>query len=99
MSEHVTSVKVYLAVFAALMVLTAVTVGVAFIHLGAFNDVVALAIAVVKATLVVLFFMHVYHSTKLTKVVVVAGFLWLAILIALTMSDYLTRGLLKIAFG
>jgi cytochrome c oxidase subunit 4 len=94
MSEHVTPVSVYLAVFVALMVLTAVTVGVAFLHLGPFNDIVALAIAVSKAALVVLYFMHVRHSSRLTKVVVVAGFLWLFVLIGFTLSDYLSRGFL-----
>jgi cytochrome c oxidase subunit 4 len=93
-SEHVTSVKTYLLVFAALMVLTAVTVAVAFLDLGVFNDVVALSIAVVKAVLVVLFFMHVLHSSRMTKLSIVAGFLWLAILIGLTLSDYLSRGFL-----
>ena len=91
---HVTSIKVYLAIFFALMVLTAVTVGVAFVDLGAFSDVVALAIAVFKASLVVLFFMHVRYSRPMTKLTIVASFFWLAILIALTLSDYLTRGFL-----
>ncbi|MHC4816201.1 MAG: cytochrome C oxidase subunit IV family protein [Planctomycetota bacterium] len=94
MSGHVTPVRVYLLVFAALMVGTALTVWAAFLHLGPLNDIVALAIAVTKATLVVLYFMHVSHSSRLTKITVVAGFLWLAILIALTLSDYFTRGFL-----
>jgi cytochrome c oxidase subunit 4 len=93
-SEQVTSVKIYLLVFAALMVLTTVTVAVAFLDLGVFNDVVALTIAVIKAVLVVLFFMHVLHSSRMTKLSIVAGFLWLAILIGLTLSDYLSRGFL-----
>ena len=92
MSEHVTSPAVYLAIFAALMVLTALTVWVAFQDLGPLNDVVALTIAITKASLVILNFMHVRHSTGLTKLVVVAGFFWLMILIAITLSDYLTRG-------
>jgi cytochrome c oxidase subunit 4 len=94
MSVHVTPIRVYLMVFGILMVGTALTVWAAFLHLGPFNDVVALAIAVTKATFVVLYFMHVRHSTRLTKVTVVAGFLWLAILVALTLSDYFTRGFL-----
>ncbi len=94
MSEHVTSVRVYFLVFGALMVFTATTVSAAFIHLGVLNDLVALAIAVTKATLVVLYFMHVRHSSRLTKVVVVAGFFWLAILFGLTLSDYFTRDFL-----
>jgi cytochrome c oxidase subunit 4 len=86
----------YFTVFAVLMVLTWLTVQVAFHDLGRLNALLALAIAVIKATFVVLFFMHVRESTRLTKVVVVSGFLWLAILIALTMSDYLTRGWLSL---
>lgn len=95
--EHITSVRTYLAVFVALMVFTGITVAAAFIDLGILNDVVALTIAVTKGTLVVLFFMHVRHSSRLSKLVVIAGFLWLAILFALTLSDYLTRGFLQAA--
>ena len=80
--------------FLALLVLTGVTVGVAYVDLGPFSDPVALAIAVFKASLVVLFFMHVKDSRRMTKITVVAGFLWLAILFGLTLSDYLTRGFL-----
>ena len=92
MSEHVTSRKVYYAVFAALLVFTYVTVAVAKVDLGRFNTIVALTIAVTKAVLVVLFFMHVRYSTRLTKLVVVGGFVWLALLIGLTMADVVTRG-------
>ena len=92
MSEHVTSPAVYLTIFLALMVLTAVTVWVAFQDLGPLNDVVALAIAVSKATLVILYFMHIRYSTPFTKLVVVSGFIWLIFLIAITLSDYMTRG-------
>jgi len=94
MSVHVTPIRVYLLIFGALMAGTALTVWAAFLELGLFNDIVAMAIAVTKATLVVLYFMHVRHSTRLTKITVLAGFLWLAILIALTLSDYFTRGFL-----
>ena len=94
MSLHVTPIRVYLMVFAILMVGTALTVWAAFIDMGPFNDLVAMAIAVTKATFVVLYFMHVRHSSRLTKISVVAGFLWLAILLALTLSDYFTRGFL-----
>jgi cytochrome c oxidase subunit 4 len=73
------------------MVLTAATVWVATFDLGALNAIVALTIAVVKATLVVLYFMHVRYSSKLTWVFVGAGFFWLVILIAFTFSDYATR--------
>ncbi|MEE9562244.1 MAG: cytochrome C oxidase subunit IV family protein [Thermoanaerobaculia bacterium] len=99
MTEHITSVRTYFLVFAALMVLTAITVVVAFQDFGAWNDIVALTIAVVKASLVVLFFMHIYYSGRLSKLVVVSGLLWLFILIGLTMSDYLSRGLVGLASG
>ena len=94
MAEHVASVKSYILVFLALMVLTALTVGVAFVDLGEFNDIVALTIAVTKAVLVILIFMHVAHSSRMTKLSIVAGFLWLAILIGLTLTDYFSRGFL-----
>ena len=99
MSEHVTSPKEYILVFLALMVLTAITVWVAFLDLGPFNDVVALTIAVTKASLVVLIFMHVRYSTPFTKLAVVSGFIWLVFLIVLTLSDYFTRGLIRPQFG
>jgi len=82
----------YYAVFAALILGTALTVAVAFIDLGALNNVLMLGIAITKATLVVLFFMHVRWSTRLTWVVAASGFFWLLILFGLTMQDYLTRG-------
>jgi cytochrome c oxidase subunit 4 len=96
MSEHIVSKKVYYLIFGALMVLTALTVWVANIDLGSekLNTVVALAIAVTKAMLVVLYFMHVRYSSRLTWVVVAGGFLWLLIMVGLTMSDYLSRGML-----
>lgn len=87
-------IRIYFLIFGALMVGTALTVAAAFTNLGPFGDVVALAIAVVKATLVVLFFMHVRDSARMTKLSIVAGFLWLVILIALTLSDYFSRGFL-----
>lgn len=92
MSEHIVPVRTYVGIFLALLCLTALTTGVAFVDLGAeLNTVVALAIAVVKMLLVVLFFMHVKYSTGLTKVVIVAGFFFLAILVSLTLADELTR--------
>lgn len=95
MSEHIVSRKVYFVIFGALMVFTALTVFAAFTDLdhvfhGA-NTVVALTIAVIKATLVVLYFMHVRYSTRLTWVIVIAGIFWLGIMFVLTASDYLTR--------
>lgn len=89
---HVAPVKLYLAIFSALIVGTALTVVVAFFDLGALNNVVMLTIACTKALLVVLFFMHVRWGTRLTWVVAASGFFWLLILFGLTMSDYMSRG-------
>jgi cytochrome c oxidase subunit 4 len=92
MSEFVVPVKTYVAVFVALLLLTGLTTGVAFIDLGAeWNTIVALTIAVIKALLVILFFMHVKYSPGLTKMVIVAGFFFLALLVAFTLADELTR--------
>jgi cytochrome c oxidase subunit 4 len=90
--HHVVPVKVYLTIFLALMGFTAITVAVAFVDLGPLSNVVMLGIAVVKATLVMLYFMHVRYSTRLIPVVVIGGVLWLVILFGFTMSDYMTRG-------
>ena len=91
MSGHVVPIKIYIAVFAGLICLTALTTGVAFVNMGRMNTVVALAIAVAKMLLVILFFMHVKYSPGLTRIVVLAGFFWLAILVALSLADELTR--------
>jgi len=91
MSGHIVPTKIYYLVFAALICLTALTTGAALLNLGPWNTVVALAIAVVKASLVVLFFMHVKYSSHLVRLAVAAGFFWLAILIAFTLGDYSTR--------
>ena len=91
MSEHVVPVKTYAAVFVSLLILTALTTGIAYIDLGPLNTVIALAIAVTKMMLVVLFFMHVKYTTGMTRIVIVAGIFWLAILISLTLADELTR--------
>lgn len=96
MSEHEEhtshSIGFSLLIGAALLVLTATTVAAAFVNLGPFNPVIALLIATIKATLVILFFMHVKGaSEKLTGAVVVSGFFFFAILIALSLADYLTR--------
>jgi cytochrome c oxidase subunit IV len=92
-AEHGThSTGFYIAIGAILIVLTGVTAGVAFINLGPFNPVVALLIATIKATLVILFFMHVKGaSEKLTAAVVVSGFFFLLILLFLSLADFLTR--------
>ena len=89
---HIVPVRVYLAIFSALMVLTALTVWIAFYDLGPLSTIVALGIAVTKATLVILFFMHVKYSSRLTWLVVVSGFVFLAIMIGFTMSDVVSRG-------
>lgn len=99
MSEHVVSKKVYFVIFGALMVGTALTVWVANYDLGRWNAIVALSIAVLKATLVVLYFMHVRYSSNLTWVFVGAGIIWLFILFAFTLSDYMTRGWVPISTG
>jgi cytochrome c oxidase subunit 4 len=91
-ATHYVSPRTYITIFLTLMVLTAVTVGVAFLNLGPFNTLVALAIASFKMMLVVLYFMHVRYSSRLTWAVVAGGFFWLALLLGLTLSDYLTRG-------
>lgn len=91
MPEHIVPKKVYFAVFAALMVLTLITYLVALLDLDFLNVIIALTVAVTKATLVVLYFMHVRYSSRLTKVVVISGFFWLGILIVFTLSDYMTR--------
>ncbi|HEX5759260.1 MAG TPA: cytochrome C oxidase subunit IV family protein [Thermoanaerobaculia bacterium] len=96
MSEQAHSRRPYVLVFAALMVLTALTYWVATLDLGPLNDVVALGIAVTKAVLVILVFMHVRHSTRMTKLTIAAGFVWLGIMLALTLADYLTRGLIGV---
>ena len=88
---HIVRPPVYLAIFGALMVLTAVTTGLAFINLGVFNPVIALAIACLKASLVVLFFMHIKYSSKLMKLTVGAGVFTFLILVGMSMSDYISR--------
>jgi cytochrome c oxidase subunit 4 len=91
-SVHVSPISTYITIFLALMVFTALTVGVAFVNLGSFNPVVALGVACVKATLVILYFMHVKYSSRLTKLTVVLSLFFVAILFAETLMDYATRG-------
>ena len=94
MSGHISPKSTYYAIFAALMVLTAITVAVAFVNLGSFNFPVAIGIAITKATLVILFFMHVKYSSRLTKLFVGTAFFFLVDPVrSLTMTDYLSRGL------
>ena len=91
MPDLIASRKTYLAVYAVLLVLTGLTTSVAFYDFGVFNPVAALTIALIKATLVVLFFMHLRHSGRLTWLVAGAAIFWLGILFVLLLSDYLTR--------
>jgi len=90
------STSTYYKIFALLMILAFATTGIAFIDLGIFNPIVAMLIAVTKATLVVLFFMHVRYQGGLTFVFAIAGFCWLLILLLLISTDYLTRAWLPI---
>ena len=92
MSEHIVSVRVYITIFLALLVGTALTVAAAFFDFPwRLNTIVALTIAVVKATLVVLYFMHVRYSARLIWVIIASALFWMAILFAFTFSDYFTR--------
>ena len=91
MTEHIVPTRIYYSIFAILMLCTLATVLIAFVDLGPLNTVAALTIAVFKAVLVILYFMHVKYSTRLTWAVVVGSVFWLGILLVLTMSDYLTR--------
>jgi len=93
---HIDSVKSYALILVILLILTIVTALVATIDLGPFNIIVALFIAVCKMLLVVLFFMHVRYSTKLTRLVMIGGLLWLAILLTLAFADFSTRGWLGV---
>ncbi|HYA17603.1 MAG TPA: cytochrome C oxidase subunit IV family protein [Bryobacteraceae bacterium] len=90
-AEHIVPLPVYFAVFAALIVLTWVTAFVATIDLGRLNVFVALSIAIFKASLVLLFFMHVKYGTRLTKMIVAAGLYWLILLLFIVMQDIWTR--------
>ena len=90
--DHILPTRVYYLIFATLMLCTYLTVQAAFLDLGPFNTIVAMAIAVLKATLVILFFMHVKYSSRLTWAVVIGALFFLGILFAPTMNDYLTRG-------
>jgi cytochrome c oxidase subunit IV len=90
-SKHIVSPVVYIVIFASLMLGTAITIWAAFQNFGKFNIVIALAIATIKAILVVLYFMHARYSPKRTQLVIVCSVFWLAIMLALTLADYDTR--------
>jgi cytochrome c oxidase subunit IV len=92
MSQHLVARQLYFRVFAILLGLTLLTIGLAFLNLGPLNTTIALTIAVGKASLVILFFMHLRYSSALTWIFVGAGIFWLLLLITITLSDYLTRG-------
>ena len=99
MSEHIVPVRIYLMIFAALLVGTGLTVFAAFVDFPwQFNTIVALTIAVAKATLVVLYFMHVRYSSRLVWLIVGAALFWMAIMFSLTFSDYFTRNWLSAGY-
>ena len=95
MSEKIVPISTYLVVFVLLLILTGTTCWVSFLDLGRLNAVVALVIAIVKALLVALYFMHLRYSSRLTPIVAMASLFWLGIMLAWTMSDYLTRAFLR----
>jgi cytochrome c oxidase subunit 4 len=89
--HHIVSPMVYLTILILLLVFTGLTVGASFLELGIFNPVVAIAIACIKATLVVLFFMHVKYSSRLTMLTVGCGLFTFLALIGMTLADYISR--------
>jgi cytochrome c oxidase subunit IV len=89
--HHVVSPKVYGLVFGALLIFTAITVAAAYVEMGPFNPIVAIAIACIKAVLVVLFFMHIRYSSKLMKLTVVSGVFMFLVLVSMTLADYMSR--------
>jgi cytochrome c oxidase subunit 4 len=95
MNSHIVPRKIYVIIWASLLLLLLLTWGVAQFNLGPFNVVAALTIAVTKMLLVILFFMHVRYSPRRTWIFVAAGFIWLLIMIDLTLGDYLTRHMVK----
>ena len=92
MSDHVSPIGLYLTIFFALMILTAVTVAAAFVNLGQFNFTVALVVAMFKASLVVWYFMHMKWQSHLTKLTLATGLFFLVILLGMSLIDYTSRG-------
>lgn len=90
-ADHIVTPGVYLVIGTCLLILTAATAGISYVDLGVFNAVVALAIACLKGSLVVLFFMHIKYSSRLTKLTVAAGFFTFLVLLTMTMTDYISR--------
>jgi cytochrome c oxidase subunit IV len=91
MEHPVVPVKTYILVYLALLLLLVLTLAVAYIEMAGINTILAVAIASIKALLVILYFMHVRYSTMLTRVFILSGFIWLVILVGLILTDYLTR--------
>jgi cytochrome c oxidase subunit IV len=91
MKQHISSIQTNVAIFIALNVLLFATVGAAYLPLGNYHFLIAMALATVKAVLIVMYFMHVKYSHRLTAIICAAAFLWLGIMIALTLTDYMTR--------
>jgi cytochrome c oxidase subunit 4 len=89
--DHIVPPRIYIIVGSALLVLTGITVWASYLELNVFNPIVALFIAVVKATIVVLFFMHVKYSSRLTKLTVFCGLFTFMALVGMTLCDYFTR--------
>lgn len=92
MSAHIVPVRTYLVIWLSLMLLLFATLGLAELDLNPFNAVAAMTVAVIKMLLILLYFMHVKFSSRLTWIVAAAGFLWLAIMLTLTLTDYMARG-------
>ena len=90
--HHIVPLKTYMVIFAALLVCTVITVAIAYVDLGFLNTPVAIFIAMIKATLVIWYFMHVKYSPKLVALFAFSGFFWLIIMFSMTMQDYYTRG-------
>ena len=99
MAGHVVPKRTYFMIFGALLALTGLTTGIAFVDMGQWNTIAALIIACCKATLVVLFFMHLRWSPQLMRVVLLSALLWLAILISLTTTDFFSRDWIPIPQG
>jgi cytochrome c oxidase subunit 4 len=97
MSAHIAPLRLYWTVFGLLMVMTVLTVAVTFVDLGAANLYVAMGIAIFKASIVVLYFMHARWSSRLTHVVILSGIVFLGILFSFTLADYFTRGYIGVA--
>jgi cytochrome c oxidase subunit 4 len=94
--HHVVPVSIYIIIFVSLMILTGLTVLASQKDFGPGNTIIAVAIAALKATLVILYFMHVRYNDNIVRIAVFAGFLWLGVMIVLTLSDYIARGWLLI---